>query len=228
MRGDDERRGREDAIQGLLVVDQHVPGARAHEDLDAARLPSVDRLDRLQVVVGGAKVEPVIRHRPRRGAGMLVCERLGRHRLRIGVRHLEIARDATGHRGARLGFDGGLVLESRLAKVHLVVDHPGQHIAPLGIDDLRLWRADNVETDDAPPSDREVALPHRAFVDDPCVDDAVAHRTSLVAPVINAVAFGRRCIPPRGVARRSNTAGVLPPRAYSEPSAVSADWALGA
>src|SRR5205814_3336795 len=35
----------------------------------------------------------------------------------------------------------------------------------------------------------------------------------LVLTFINTVAFGRRCIPPRGVARRSNTLGILPPRA---------------
>jgi four helix bundle protein len=35
----------------------------------------------------------------------------------------------------------------------------------------------------------------------------------LVLTFINTVAFGRRCIPPRGVARRSNTPGILSPRA---------------
>src|SRR5206468_6140643 len=39
------------------------------------------------------------------------------------------------------------------------------------------------------------------------------HCYSLVLTFINTVAFGRRCIPPRGVARRSNTPGILPPRA---------------
>src|SRR5207247_8552804 len=34
-----------------------------------------------------------------------------------------------------------------------------------------------------------------------------------VLTFINTVAFCRRCIPPRGVARRSNTLGILPPRA---------------
>ena len=35
----------------------------------------------------------------------------------------------------------------------------------------------------------------------------------LVSRPGSLVAFGRRCIPPRGVARRSNTLGILPPRA---------------
>src|SRR5204863_9177693 len=35
----------------------------------------------------------------------------------------------------------------------------------------------------------------------------------LVARRVITAAFGRRCIPPRGVARRSNTPGIVPPRA---------------
>ena len=38
----------------------------------------------------------------------------------------------------------------------------------------------------------------------------------LVLTFIITVAFGRRCIPPRGVARRSNTPGILPPRALRD------------
>jgi hypothetical protein len=37
-----------------------------------------------------------------------------------------------------------------------------------------------------------------------------------VADFINTVAFGRRCIPSRDVARRSNTPGILPPRALRD------------
>src|SRR5438093_9393660 len=42
---------------------------------------------------------------------------------------------------------------------------------------------------------------------------AIDQARCLVLTFINTVAFGRRCIPPRGVARRSNTRGILPPRA---------------
>ena len=55
---------------------------------------------------------------------------------------------------------------------------------------------------------------------------------NLSGPVINTVAFGRRCIPPQaalGIVRLgSNTAGMLPPPTYSGACAVSVDWALGA
>jgi len=39
------------------------------------------------------------------------------------------------------------------------------------------------------------------------------HERRLVLTFINTVAFGHRRIPPRGVARRSNTPGILAPRA---------------
>ena len=42
---------------------------------------------------------------------------------------------------------------------------------------------------------------------------ALLDRTTLVSRLGSLVAFGRRCIPPRGVTRRSNTLGILPPRA---------------
>ena len=44
--------------------------------------------------------------------------------------------------------------------------------------------------------------------------------TALVARFIHTLAFGRRCIRPRGIARRSNTPGILPPRAFGGPSAL--------
>ena len=100
VRRNDQRRAGEDALEGAFVVDQHVAGARSHEHLDTTRQPLVDRFDRFEIVVGGAEVEAVVRHRPGGGSGVLVRERLGGDRLRIGVRHLHIAGDTAGHRCA--------------------------------------------------------------------------------------------------------------------------------
>ena len=60
--GDDEGSCGEDGVERALVVDQHVAGAGPHEDFDTACQPPVDGLDGLQVVIGRAKVEPVVRH----------------------------------------------------------------------------------------------------------------------------------------------------------------------
>lgn len=197
--GDDERRRREDALEGALVVDQHVAGAGPHEDLDAARQPPVDRLDRVQVVVGRAKVEPVVGHRPGGGSGVLILERAGRHRLRVAVRHLQVARDTAGDGGARFGCDRGLMLEPRLAEMHLVVDHAGQQVGAGRVDDLgATWRR-HVHPEDAPPGHRQVAHDHGALVDDLRVDDVVAHRPSL-RPERNDSLLGQ--VMHRAVARR--------------------------
>ena len=42
------------------------------------------------------------------------------------------------------------------------------------------------------------------------------YTTDLVPRCKNPRTFGHRCIPPRGVARRSNTPGMLPPRALRD------------
>ena len=100
VRRNDQRRAGKDALEGAFVIDQHVASARSHEHLDTTREPLVDRFDRFEVVIGGAKVEAVVRHRPGGGSGVLVRECLGRDRLRLGVRHFHIAGDAAGHRCA--------------------------------------------------------------------------------------------------------------------------------
>ena len=173
--GHQQGRVGEDALQRPLVVHQHVAGARAHEHLDAARAMPVDRLHRLEVVVGGAEVEPPVRHRAGGGAGVLVLERLGRHRLRPAVGHLQEAGDAARDGGPRLGRDGGLVLQPRLAEVHLIVDHARQQPGALGVDDGGPVGAARTDPGDASPGDRQVSLDDGAFVDDAGVDDAVAH-----------------------------------------------------
>ena len=172
--GHQQRRVGEDALQGPLVVHQHVAGARAHEHLDAARAVTVDRLHRVEVVVGGAEVEPPVRHRARGGAGVLVRQRLGRHRQGPAVGHLQEAGDAPRDGRPRLGGDGALVLEARLAEVHLVVDHPREQPAARGVDDGSVG-GPRVDAGDAASGYRQVALDDPAFVDDAGVDDAVAH-----------------------------------------------------
>ena len=66
----------------------------------------------------------------------LVGERLGGGRERLGVGHLEHGRDAAHHRRAAAGLQVLLVLQPRLAEMHLGVDHAGQHVQARGIDRL--------------------------------------------------------------------------------------------
>ena len=66
----------------------------------------------------------------------LVGERLGGDRERIGVRHLEHRGDAAHHGAARAGLEIFLVGQAGLAEMHLGVDHAGQDVQALAVDDL--------------------------------------------------------------------------------------------
>ena len=51
----------EDAFQRSWVVHQHVARGRAHENLDAASLADLQRLDFIDIAVRCAKVKAVVR-----------------------------------------------------------------------------------------------------------------------------------------------------------------------
>lgn len=71
-----------------------------------------------------------------RGPAHLVGKRFLARRQRLGVRHLEDRRDAAEHGGARTCLQILLVLQSRLAKMRLTVDHSRQHMQASAVDCL--------------------------------------------------------------------------------------------
>ena len=161
-----QRARRENALQGLFVVHQHVARGRAHEHLDAAGLQRVHRLDRLEIVVGRPEIESVVGSGFGRRASMLVLQRARIDGLRHAVGHLHVARNATRQRRRRLRRDGGLVLESGLAKVDLVVDHPRDQPRARSVD-LDVARDAAPDPLDASIPDGEVALDDGPLIDDP-------------------------------------------------------------
>ena len=172
--GDDRRRRfAEHRVQDDRVVDQHVAGGGAHEHLEARGRPRVDRADRVQVVVAGAHVEGVVRAGASRGAAVLVLQRRGVERRRLGVGHVHEAGQAAGDRGGGFAGEVGLVFHARFAEVHLVVDHPGQQAAAGGIDDgLALARGQPAaDLVDAAVDEAQVAVELAAFVDEAGIDD---------------------------------------------------------
>ena len=117
---------REDLLQPVLIVDQHVPRARSHEDLDSG---GARRLLQLGQVVGrGADVEAVVHHAAALRPGELRGERGDRDRLRDGVGHLQERGHAPGRARPAPRAQVFLVRESGIAEVDLVVDHPGQQV----------------------------------------------------------------------------------------------------
>ena len=85
----------------------------------------VDRRNDINVVVGGTDEEAVVDVRLACSVGILVVECLERCGLRIGVGHVEIRRDTAKRSRAALCFDVGLLCQSGVAEVHMVVNHTG-------------------------------------------------------------------------------------------------------
>ena len=126
-----------DPIEARLIVDQQVAGGRAHEHLDAGRgLEPFQRRDILDVLARAADVEGEVAEHAAARAPDLVGQRLGRGGERLGVGHLEHGHHAAHDRGAAARLQVLLVLQARLAEVHLGVDHARQHVQPGRIDHL--------------------------------------------------------------------------------------------
>ena len=88
----------------------------------------VDALDLLEVRVRRAEIEAVVDVARRRGDSAFLGERRAIRRRRLGVRHVQKARDAAAERRQRFGRERRLVREARLAAMHLVVDEAGQQV----------------------------------------------------------------------------------------------------
>ena len=172
--GDDRRRRlAEDRIERVGVVDQHVAGRGAHEHLDARRGQRIQRADRLEVVVAGAQVEPVVAPGAPRGAVVLVLQRGGIERRRRRVGHVHEAGQPAGDRRRGFGGDVGLVFQAGFAEMHLVVDHARQQPAAGGVDHVFAVARRQAAADlgDATAADAQVAIELAAFVDQAGVDD---------------------------------------------------------
>ena len=89
----------------------------------------------------------------------LVGERLGVVVCGFGVGHLEDGRDAAHDGGARAGFEIFLVVEPRLAEMHLRVDDAGQDVQAPAIDDAGRRGAREIADGGDPAA---AARPHRA------------------------------------------------------------------
>ena len=132
MGTDGQRRFGKDALQGVLIVDQQIAGARTDEDFYSWRAPRLCQFG--NIVAGGTDIETVIHQALLGGQRQLCIEpRLidgGRHR----VGHLEKRGHAplgASSRGASQVF---FMRESRLAKVNLIIDHARQEMQAGGID----------------------------------------------------------------------------------------------
>ena len=127
----------DDLVEGSLVVNKQIAGRGAREDLDAGRALELFECRNIgDVFARAADVEGEIGEHAVARARHLVGERFGTRRQRLGVGHLEHGRDAARDRRPASRLQVFLVLEARLAKVHLRIDDAGEQMQTLGVDRL--------------------------------------------------------------------------------------------
>ncbi len=158
----------EDLLERLSIVDEHVARRCAHEDLDAAGFSNLERLDLLDIGIGRAEIEAVVRGTAILCPTILCREFLARHRQRIDVRHIHEACDAAGNRGRRLGRQVSLMGKPWLAKVHLVIDHSRHQIPPRCVNNLGSVGSGNTGCDffDAIALYKNIHLTNFAFINE--------------------------------------------------------------
>ena len=157
-----ERRATAGAAQNLahacIVRHQQRARGRTHEHLDARRTRQPLQFgDVGDIVMGPADPERVIAGHPPLGPRQLVGESLGRRRLGVGVGHFEHGGDAAQHGGAGARCEILLVLQPRLAKMHLAVDHAGQDVQAPAVDALPRRLPQRADLRDAPVAHADVA-----------------------------------------------------------------------
>ena len=188
MEGGAAADGSDDAVERGFVVDQEVARRRPHEYFDARRALEPFQLRNLiDVLARAADIEGEVAEHAIARPRDLVGEPLGRRRQRLGVRHLEHGRDAAEDGAARARLEIFLVLESRLAEMHLRIDDTGQHVQAARVDRLASTIGiDIANGGDAAAPDADVAHPHAVVVDDgsPLEDEIEcgAHACSWTSP----------------------------------------------
>ena len=95
MSHDGQRSGREDALQGLPAVDEHISRRRAHEQLDARDAVNIELGENVGIVVSGAEEEAIVHMTLRGSQGKLLIKRLKGGGLGHGIRHVEIGGDTS-------------------------------------------------------------------------------------------------------------------------------------
>ena len=135
MEGRAAARVPQDRGDALVVLDQKVAGGRTHEDLDAGRARQPLQLaDISGILARAADPEGEVAMHAAGRAPHLVGERGLARCQRVGVGHLEDGRHAAEHRRARTRLQIFLVLQARLAEMHLAVDDAGQDVQAAAVD----------------------------------------------------------------------------------------------
>ncbi len=170
------RNAGEQALQGRQVVHQHVAGGGAHEHLHRGDIAWIEGGHGVEVVAADAEVETVVGHAMGGGEALLFRQRFEAQRRRAGIGHVHETGDAARHGGAGFAGDRALLWITRLAEVHLVVDHSRQQVASGGIDlpaGAAVFQAAG-DAFDATVADQQIAFAYLPLVDHPGIADQQA------------------------------------------------------
>ena len=156
------------AGERLLVVDEQVAGRGAHEHFDAGgarKLLQPRQL--LDILPRGADEEGEVAMHAAAPAPDFIGERLGAHRRGLGVRHLEDGRDPAKHGGPAAGLEVFLVLEPRLAEMHLCVDDTRQDVQAGGVQGLaRVLGREVANRNDSAVLHTDIGKPFARMIDE--------------------------------------------------------------
>ena len=126
----------EDTLQRLTTVNEHIPGRRAHKQFDTWYAVCIELFKQRRIPVCCPEEETVVDVTFTCGYTELLFESLNGCCLRHGIGHIE----ETGHTSCRsrttFTLDIGLLCQSWLTEMHMVVNNAGQHKTSRSIDDL--------------------------------------------------------------------------------------------
>ena len=139
MRGNQAGRLLEYGFQNLILIDKHIARATAHKNLDATHFLRIGFHDFRKVVISRAEIERIVCQRLFGGKVKLLLQKLLRSGLRVGVGHVHKRGHATGHGCMAFGVDVPLVVQARLAEMHMLIDDTRNEVFACSVNLMRQF-----------------------------------------------------------------------------------------
>ena len=128
--------GLEDTLQRFLAVNEHIARRRTHKEFDARNATAIKPGKGICIVVRGTVEERVVHMTLLCSQRKFLLQSRQRSGLRLGIRHIKEGRNASCRCCLTLCIDVGLLGQSRLTEMYVVIDNARQHIAARSVDDL--------------------------------------------------------------------------------------------
>ncbi len=126
MHGNNAVKLRKQSFNFAVIVNQHATGRATHKQFHTRHTCVVGTQQLVKVVVRCTQEEGIVSSRHLCGMRHFLLPRLNRRCSGLGVGHIEKRGDTTGHGGATFTVDITFFGHTRIAKVHMFVNHPGE------------------------------------------------------------------------------------------------------